>query len=109
MTTLSSSGKKRRNSLESIMQLAGQIHEMQQEQAVRVFQTCKPEVDRVILHHIEERQHIEHLLDLLLDSAFDEGILMLFKRLCRYYYFIDPQSTVLYKKSYREMWDAESL
>lgn len=101
--------KSERNNLESIMRLAEQIHKIRQEQAVHIFQTCKPEVDRVILHQIEERQHIEHLLDLLLDSAFDERILNLFKRLCRYYYFIDPQSTVYYINSYRETWDGERL
>jgi hypothetical protein len=30
------------------------------------------------------------MLDQLLDLCFDSDILLLFKKLCRYYYFIDP-------------------
>jgi hypothetical protein len=32
---------------------------------------------------------------------------MLYKKLCRYYYNIDPQATVEYVNAYRDMWDSE--
>ena len=45
----------------------------------------------------------------MLDFGFDDRILVLFKKLCRYYYAIDPEATASYVYSYREMWDKDYM
>ncbi|PKL75690.1 MAG: hypothetical protein CVV27_14055 [Candidatus Melainabacteria bacterium HGW-Melainabacteria-1] len=72
-------------------------------------QAYTPEVEALIQAKIRDPHHIERLLDGILDFCFDPAMLSLFKRLCRYYFKIDPVATASYVQSYREMWDeAES-
>lgn len=68
-----------------------------------------PEVETVIATRCQSKIRIEHLLDRLLDFSFDPDVLAIFRKLCRYYYAIDPAATVYYVQSYREMWDEELL
>lgn len=65
-------------------------------------------VDDVVATQSRDTNHIEHLLDGILDFCFDPEMLKLFKKLCRYYYQIDPQATASHILAYREMWDEES-
>lgn len=51
---------------------------------------------------------IEHTLDGLLDFCGCESVLQLYKRLCRYYWEIEPVATAGYINAYRETWDSES-
>ncbi len=50
---------------------------------------------------------IERTLDGLLDFCGDDAILMLYRRLCRHYWSIDPVATARYVQFYRQMWDAK--
>jgi hypothetical protein len=34
-----------------------------------------------------------------------DGMLVIYKKLCRYYFDIDPNGTVFYVNAYREMWE----
>jgi hypothetical protein len=63
-------------------------------------------VDSIISTHNDQNQ-IEHTLDGMLDFCFDAEMLVLYKKLCRYYYNINPEATVDYVNIYREMWDNE--
>ena len=65
------------------------------------------EVSDIIHNKIVDPKQIENLLDRILDFCFDEDVLLQFKRLCRYYYYIDPRATVEYIQIYREHWDNE--
>jgi hypothetical protein len=67
-----------------------------------------PEVEAVIKEKSRDIKRIERLLDGLLDFAFNPDVLILYKKLCRYYYFIDPVATASYVNAYREMWDEEN-
>lgn len=66
------------------------------------------EVDAIIRSKSRDSRRIEHLLDGILDFCFDEEMLRLYKKLSRYYYFIDPAATATYVNFYREMWDNDS-
>jgi len=44
----------------------------------------------------------------MLNFCFDQGMLELFRKLCRYYFAIDPEATVSYVLAYREIWDEEA-
>ena len=59
----------------------------------------------IIVDKSTYQNHIDHILDGLLDFCFDESILLLFKKLCRYYLNINPIATADYINFYREMWD----
>jgi hypothetical protein len=41
----------------------------------------------------QDIRRIEHTLDGLLDFCFDPEVLLLYKKLCRHYYAIDPAAT----------------
>lgn len=65
------------------------------------------EVESVVSKQITDKQYIERLLDGMLDFCFDAGMLLLFKKLCRFYFKIDPVATAFYINAYREMWDEQ--
>jgi hypothetical protein len=62
-------------------------------------------VNDVIRHQSKDTKEIEHLLNYMLDFADKEKILMLYRRLCRYYFDINPQVTAEYIQSYKELYD----
>ena len=92
-----------------IFELAGQINELQQEAVRQTLSVYEAEVEQIVLNKITDRQRIENALDQLLEVAFDENVLVTYKKLCRHYYFINPEAAVFYVQSYREVWDEESL
>jgi hypothetical protein len=78
-----------------------------QDLARRAEQEYSLLVDAVITEECREPEQIEHLLDGLLDFCFDSRILLLYKKLCRYYFDIDPVATAEYINAYREIWDSD--
>jgi len=87
----------------SIMSLA---EEMQQLAELAVVQYT-PVVEGIISSKSRDVHHIGHTLDRLLDFGFYAPMVELFRRLCRYYYFIDAAAAANYVLTYREMWDSE--
>jgi len=66
-------------------------------------------VENIIVSKTTDQNRIEHTLDGILDFCFDADMLVLFKKLCRYYFTINPQATAFYINTYREMWDNDSI
>ncbi len=71
------------------------------------MQEYTPIVEDILHLRSRDTRHIEHTLDGLLDFCAHEPALQLFKKLCRYYFTIDPAATAYHIESYREMWDSE--
>ena len=67
----------------------------------------EPIVDAIIRGRVTDSKRIERTLDWILDFCFDDGMLEIFKRLCRYYYYINPGATAFYVTTYRDMWDSD--
>jgi hypothetical protein len=63
------------------------------------------EVDAIIQSGEQGTQRIEHQLDHMLGFCCDPDMLLGFKRVCRYYYGMNPVATAGYVNAYREMWD----
>ena len=86
---------------DNLDQLAGQM--------VTLFRQAVPlanaEVDAIIQSGARDTRRIEHQLDHMLGFCCDPDMLVVFKRLCRYYFDIDPMATAGYVQAYREMWD----
>ena len=83
------------------------LAEAQQQLARQAEQLYSFEVDSVLQEKCRDPQRIERLLEGILDFCFDDEMLRLFKKLCRYYFKIDQEATVSYVHAYREMWDGE--
>ena len=87
---------------DNLHQLAGQM--------VALFRQAVPlanaEVDAIIQSGERDTHRIEHQLDHMLGFCCDPDMLLAFKRLCRYYFTIDPVATAEYVNAYQEMWDS---
>jgi len=81
------------------------LHKQITEQALNEYAVL---VNQHILSETQDQKVIEHALDGLLDFCYDDNILILYKKLCRYYYYINQEATVFYVNTYREMWDNET-
>ncbi len=91
--------------VDNIGALAAEISGLHK-QAIAIYE---PEVEAIIRDNIQDAGRIEQTLDGLLDFADDEDGLLLYRRLCRHYWEIDPAATAEYIHSYRQIWDTESL
>lgn len=64
-------------------------------------------VEDIISSNCKDENYIETSLDKLLDMCFDENILILYKKLCRYYFDINPQGTKDYVMYYYERYEKD--
>lgn len=69
------------------------------------IQIANAEVDDIIRCGVQDGQRIDHQLDFMLGFCCAPEMLDVFKRLCRYYYTIDPAATAEYIHAYRKLWD----
>ena len=91
--------------MNDIKKLAETIIALQKEAVNQTLWYWKPKAEQIINNKSQDINEIEHTLDALCEVAFDDEVLAVFKKLCRYYYDIDPQATVEQIQFYREMWD----
>ena len=66
------------------------------------------EVDDILTLKISDENHIQKTLDGLLDFCYDDKILYLYRKLCKYYYDINSQATIDYIGYYKERYDCDS-
>ena len=88
-------------------ELAKSVVALQKEAVKQTLSVYKPKVKLLINSDSSDKNAIEHTLDALCEVAFDKEVLFLFKKLCRYYYNIDPVATAQQIQFYKEMWDNE--
>ncbi len=62
-----------------------------------------------ICSRIASQNEVERLLDYLFDFAGNDKILLLYRRVCRHYFKIYPESIAWYIMEYRKGYDRESL
>ncbi|TVS20248.1 MAG: hypothetical protein EA424_04920 [Planctomycetaceae bacterium] len=65
-----------------------------------------PLVEGILRSRSRDVRHIERTLDRLLDHCGYEPAVLLYRRLCRHYWEIDPVATVAYVNAFRELWDS---
>jgi hypothetical protein len=87
--------------LNGFTDLAESINKITQE----AFIIYEPQVQRIYLNKVKDEKEIERVIEALLDYSNDDKILLLFKRLCQYYYKINPEITYEYVMIYRNLWD----
>ena len=96
---------KTRPLLDDLGKSIGELAKARNQLARQAEQQYALEVDAVLEAQSRDPQRIKHLLDGMLDFCFDPEMLRLYKKLCRYYYKIDPEATASYIYAYRDMWD----
>lgn len=67
------------------------------------------QVDRIINNRIIDEKQLDELLSDLLDYTQIEEGLAVFKRLCRYCFYLYPQMTAEYICYYREIYDPDHV
>jgi len=91
----------------NINKLVEYIGETTSKLAKQAYGIYVQEIDSIITSKATNVKDIERILDSLLGICYDSNILKLFKKLCRYYYYIDKQAVAEYVEMYREMWDSD--
>lgn len=91
------------NLLQSLRGFAGSLQAVNR-QAVREY---TPVVESILRSRSRDAGHIEHTLDGLLSFCCYEPALVLFKKLCRHYWEMDPVAAAYHVNPYREMWDSD--
>ena len=62
-----------------------------------------------ICSRVASRNEVERMLDYLFDFAGNDKILLLYRRVCRHYFQVYPESIAWYIMEYRKEYDRESL
>jgi len=71
----------------------------------QAISTANAEADAIIQRGERDSAPIDHQLDHMQGFCCDPDMLRVFKRLCRYYFTIEPAATAGHIQAYREMWD----
>lgn len=85
---------------EYLYQIAEKIDQINQQ----AYVTYLPMVEDICNKKVSEEE-LSRFLDYLLDFAYDEKILKLYKRVCKNYLYTYPECIKFYVKAYREMWE----
>ena len=100
---------KRKPQLDDLVQSIGEIARARDQLARQAEKQYALEVEDILRTQCRDPRRIERLLDGMLDFCFDTAMLCLYKKLCRYYFEIDPRATASYVYAYRELWDDEEI
>jgi hypothetical protein len=98
-------GNKTKPQMDDLVRSIGELAKARNELAHQAGQQYVPEVEDVLRTQCRDPNRIERLLDGILDFCFDPAMLRLYRKLCRYYFTINPEATVSYVNAYRKMWD----
>ena len=91
--------------MDELVRVIGELAKTSSQLAHQAVQQYGSEVEAILRDQSLDHRRIEHTLDGMLDFCFDPSMLILYKKLCRYYFKIDPEATASYVYFYREMWD----
>ena len=91
--------------LSSVRGIAASLQALHQ-QAMRQY---TPVVESIMRLNSRDTRHIQHTLDGLLDFCGYAPALLLYRRLCRYYFQIDPAVTAEYVQAYRDFYDSADM
>ena len=72
----------------------------------------KDEIEDIIRNNLSDNMQIERKLDEMLDILLfyeNDDTILTFRKLCKYYFDINPQATVAYINYYREQNDPEDV
>ena len=91
--------------IETLMEELRPLIETREQLAHEAETLYSVKVGAIIRERCRDANSIDLLLDSMLSFCFDDQILTLYKKLCRYYFTIDPGATANHIYAYRDMWD----
>ena len=91
------------NLIQSLKEAASGLKALSQ----RAANEYAPIVEHIIRTRSQDVADIERTLDGLLGFCDYEPALRQYRKLCRYYWDLNPANTARYINAYREMWDSE--
>jgi hypothetical protein len=94
--------------MDELVNRIGELAKATQKLAREAANQYLAEVEAILKAQSRDSRRIERCLDGMLGFCFEDEVLTLYKKLCRYYFDIDPEATVSYVNLYREMWDEQS-
>jgi len=97
--------RKNESQMNELVQAIGELAEAQQQLVYQAKQQYSIDVESILHNQCHAPQRIECVLDGMLDFCFDDEMVLLYKKLCRYYFKLDPVATASYVYAYRDMWD----
>lgn len=80
------------------------IHSIVEDNLILLTQS----VEEIIVSDCKDENYIETTLDRLLDLCFDDKVLVLYKKLCRYYYKLNQEASTDYVKYYLDSYENEN-
>jgi len=92
---------------DDLVERLGELARHAQKLARVAAQQYSGEVEASVKVQSRDSRRIERCLDGMLDFCFEDEVLALYKRLCRYYFDIDPEATASYVHAYRDIWDEQ--
>jgi len=98
---------KTKSGMDDLVKHIGKLAKDAQKLSCEAEKLYAVEVDAILMSKNRDSIHIERCLDGMLDFCFDERMLLIYKKLCRYYYDIDPEAAVSYVDAYRDLWDEQ--
>ncbi len=73
------------------------------------YRLAENEINLIIKNDIKDDNRIERAIDEILEFLDDEEALLLFRKICNYYFKINPQATLHYINYYIEEYDPQKL
>jgi len=93
--------------MEDIKTLANGIGTAFQSMARRGLAIYTPIVNDILNEKISAPAEIERYLESMLDFCYDDEVLLLYKKVCRFLYPKYPQLVNSAVMNYKEMWDSD--
>lgn len=81
------------------------ILERRNQLAIKAYDQFKQITENLITSKTDDINQISYTLDFMLDFCFDDKILQLYRKLCRYLYSINANAAIDYVNTYRQIWD----
>ncbi len=73
------------------------------------YRLAENKINLIIKNDIKDDNRIERAIDEILEFLDDEEALLLFRKICNYYFKINPQATLHYINYYIEEYDPQKL
>lgn len=86
------------------LEMANALSELQD----RAVEAYRPLVNDICNRKAKENE-VEHLLTWMFDFVENEQMLLLYKKVCRAYFYTYPETVAFYILEYRKRYDRESL
>ena len=90
--------------MNGFLEMAKALSELQD----RAVEAYRPLVDDICNRKAKEDE-VEHLLTWMFDFVENEQMLLLYKKVCRAYFYTYPETVAFYILEYRKRYDRESL